>query len=151
MTTELFSNQKIPNILIFDDVQANLVLLGHILKDIGYKVRPVPNGTLALKVAENRKPDLFFGHNEPDMDGFEYRRRFKDDPIIMISNKIQSALNDTKDIVKALNSVEHTLYKAISAEKVKAREANPLRLYQQNSILKNKSEKNKFYSILPMT
>lgn len=49
-----------PDILIVDDIPANLALLGHILKNFGYKVRPVPSGALALKVAEKEKLTLFF-------------------------------------------------------------------------------------------
>ena len=64
-------NEYIPNILIVDDVPANLRLLDHILRDKGYKVRPVPNGTLALQVAEKEKPDLILlDVMMPDIDGF---------------------------------------------------------------------------------
>ena len=47
-----------PNILIVDDIPANLKALGDILKGDGYKVRPVPNGTLALQAVEKEKPIL---------------------------------------------------------------------------------------------
>ncbi len=126
--------------------------MGHILKDIGYKVRPVPNGTLALKVAEKEKPDLvLLDIMMPDMDGFEVCRRFKEDPnlndipIIFIS-----ALNDTKDIVKALNSGgTDFITKPFQAEEVKARVANHLKLYQQKlDLQKINAEKNKFFSII---
>ncbi len=39
------------NILVVDDKPANLRLLTQMLKELGYKVRPVPNGRLALKAA----------------------------------------------------------------------------------------------------
>jgi len=57
MTNEMMLDQEIPNIIIVDDVPANLKILGNILKFEGYKVRPVPNGIMALKVAEMEKPD----------------------------------------------------------------------------------------------
>ncbi len=149
---ESTANRHIPNILIVDDISANLVLLGHILRNIGYKVRPVPNGELALKVAENEKPDLIFlDIMMPDMDGFEVCRRIKsnsklsDIPIIFIS-----ALNDTDDIVKALEcGGADYITKPFKAEEVKARAAIHLRLHLQNvELIKANAEKDKFFSII---
>jgi PleD family two-component response regulator len=37
------------SILVVDDVSANLRVLTGMLKDRGYKVRPVPSGKLALR------------------------------------------------------------------------------------------------------
>ena len=39
------------SILVVDDVSANLRVLAGMLKDRGYKVRPVPSGELALLAA----------------------------------------------------------------------------------------------------
>ena len=39
------------SILIVDDTAANLQVLAGMLKDRGYKVRPVPSGKLALLAA----------------------------------------------------------------------------------------------------
>ena len=39
------------NILVVDDVPANLQVLTGMLKDRGYKARPVPSGKLALLAA----------------------------------------------------------------------------------------------------
>ena len=58
MNTETSNNQNLPNILIVDDIAMNLKVLSDILKTECYKVRPVPNGMLALQVAEKEKPDL---------------------------------------------------------------------------------------------
>ena len=98
------SIQNIPNIVIVDDIPANLKVLGDILKGEGYKVRPVPSGALALQVAEKEKPDLILlDIMMPDMDGYEVCRRLKENkllhdiPVIFIS-----ALSETNDVVKAL-------------------------------------------------
>jgi len=147
-----FKDGYIPDILIVDDIPANLVLLGHILKNIGYKVRPVPSGELALKVAEKEKPDLIFlDIMMPEMDGFEVCRRLKEDknlsdvPIIFIS-----ALNDTQDVVKALEAGgADFITKPFQAEEVRARAATHLKLYLQNKELqKANAEKDKFFSII---
>jgi CheY-like chemotaxis protein len=94
------------DILIVDDITANLKVLGGILKDEGYKVRPVLNGELALQVAQKEKPDLILlDIMMPGMDGYEVCTRIKsnpdlkDIPVIFIS-----ALNDTNDLVKAFQS-----------------------------------------------
>jgi len=51
-------HQKIPDILVVDDTPANLQLLTGMLKEHGYRVRPVPSGKLAIQAVQNEKPDL---------------------------------------------------------------------------------------------
>lgn len=145
-------SEYIPNILIVDDVPANLRLLDHILRDKGYKVRPVPNGTLALQVAEKEKPDLILlDVMMPDIDGFEVCRRLKanpklnDVPIIFIS-----ALNDTNDIVKALTAGgADFITKPFKAEEVRVRVETHLNLYNQKKELQRiNAEKDRFFSII---
>jgi putative two-component system response regulator len=82
------------------------MILGSILKRKGYKVRPVPNGQLALLAAEKEQPDLILlDIMMPEMDGFEVCRRLKESPNLAdIPVIFISALNDTSDIVKALTS-----------------------------------------------
>src|SRR5690242_1766576 len=46
------------SILIVDDTAANLQVLAGMLKERGYKVRPVPSGKLALLAARRDPPDL---------------------------------------------------------------------------------------------
>ena len=152
-------NQNIPDILIVDDVPANLKVLADILKSEGYKVRPVPNGTMALQVALKEKPDLILlDIMMPDMDGYEVCRRLKesdmlkDIPVIFIS-----ALNDTKDIVKALKcgGVDF-ITKPFQAEEISARVNTHLKLHQQSVMLLEQSKellqlnasKDKFLSII---
>lgn len=142
----------IPNILIVDDVLANLRLLDHILREKGYKVRPVPNGTLALQVAEKEKPDLvLLDIMMPDIDGFEVCRRFKENPKLSdIPIIFISALNDTKDIVKALTSGgADYITKPFKAEEVRVRVATHLNIYfQQKELQKVNAQKDKFFSII---
>ncbi len=95
--------QKKPDILVVDDTPANLHLLAVMLKDHGYRVRPVPSGALAIQAIHNEKPDLILlDINMPEMNGYEVCRRLKADeamkdiPILFIS-----ALDETIDKVKA--------------------------------------------------
>ena len=152
MKNDIVSLQKIPNILIVDDIPANLKVLGDILKGDGYKVRPVPNGMLALQVAEKEKPDLILlDIMMPDMDGYEVCRRLKENkdlsgiPVIFIS-----ALNETDDIVKALTSGgADYITKPFKAEEVKARVATHLKIYHQSKeLIELNANKDKFFSII---
>ena len=148
----MVTGQHTANILIVDDIPANLQVLGAILKSEGYKVRPVPNGTLALQVAEKEKPDLILlDIMMPDMDGYEVCRRIKanpflsDIPIIFIS-----ALNETNDVVKALKSGgDDYVTKPFQAEEVTARVNTHVKLYQQSiELQKLNITKDKFFSII---
>ena len=94
------------DILIVDDTPANLRVLSRLLSDNGYKVRPVPNGKLAIEAVKASEPDLIFlDIRMPDMDGYEVCEALKssdttcDIPIIFIS-----ALNDLEDKVKGFES-----------------------------------------------
>jgi len=91
------------SILVVDDTPANLQVLAGMLKDRGYKVRPVPSGKLALLAAGRDPPDLILlDINMPEMNGYEVCEHLKADdklegiPIIFIS-----ALTEQLDKVKA--------------------------------------------------
>src|SRR3954471_12640593 len=90
-------------ILVVDDTPANLQVLAGMLKDRGYKVRPVPGGKLALLAARRDPPDLILlDINMPEMNGYEVCEHLKADdtlkgiPVIFIS-----ALTEELDKVKA--------------------------------------------------
>ena len=94
------------DILIVDDTPANLQVLGGMLKDAGYKVRPVPNGRIALRAVENQSPDLILlDINMPELDGYQTCERLKADPRFAdIPVIFLSALTETEDKVKAFNA-----------------------------------------------
>ncbi|MHB8864333.1 MAG: PP2C family protein-serine/threonine phosphatase [Pirellulaceae bacterium] len=91
------------SILVVDDTPANLQVLAGMLKDRGYKVRPVPSGKLALLAAQREPPNLILlDINMPEMNGYEVCEHLKADdtlkgvPVIFIS-----ALTEQLDKVKA--------------------------------------------------
>ncbi|XYH97404.1 response regulator [Sorangium sp. So ce1128] len=69
------------NILIVDDMPANLSLLTSMLTAQGYEVRAAISGAMALMSAAAVAPDLILlDVNMPHMDGYEVCRRLKADP-----------------------------------------------------------------------
>lgn len=91
------------SILIVDDTPANLQVLAGMLKERGYRVRPVPSGEMALSAARREPPDLILlDINMPEMNGYEVCERLKADdefrsiPVIFIS-----ALTESLDKVLA--------------------------------------------------
>ena len=122
------------NILVVDDTPANLQVLAGMLKDRGYKVRPVPSGKLALQAAKYNPPELvLLDINMPDMNGYEVCKQFKADdklkgiPIIFIS-----ALTEELDKVKAfaLGGVDY-ITKPFQMEELHARVETHLKLRRQ--------------------
>jgi serine phosphatase RsbU (regulator of sigma subunit) len=119
------------SILVVDDTPANLQVLAGMLKDRGYKVRPVPSGKLALQAAQRDPPDLILlDINMPDMSGYEVCERLKIDdrlkgiPVIFIS-----ALTEQIDKVKAFatGGVDY-LTKPFQMEELHARVETHLKL-----------------------
>ena len=100
------NNQTISStILVVDDTPANLRLLSGMLSEQGYKVRPAPNGELALRSAQASPPDLILlDINMPGLSGYEVCQQLKKSatthavPVIFIS-----ALDDIEDKVKAFS------------------------------------------------
>ena len=119
------------SILIVDDTPANLQVLAGMLKDRGYKVRPVPSGKLALLAAERDPPDLILlDINMPEMNGYEVCEHLKAAdslqgiPVIFIS-----ALTEPLDKVKAfaIGGVDY-LTKPFQMEELHARVETHLKL-----------------------
>jgi sigma-B regulation protein RsbU (phosphoserine phosphatase) len=118
-------------ILVVDDAPANLQVLTGMLKDRGYKARPVPSGKLALLAARHDPPDLILlDINMPEMNGYEVCERLKADdrlqgiPVIFIS-----ALTEPLDKVKAfsIGGVDY-LTKPFQMEELHARVETHLKL-----------------------
>src|SRR5476649_1220083 len=119
------------SILVVDDTPANLQVLAGMLKDRGYKARPVPSRKLALLAAKAHPPDLILlDINMPEMNGYEVCELLKADeqlkgiPVIFIS-----ALTEQLDKVKAfaIGGVDY-LTKPFQMEELHARVETHLKL-----------------------
>ena len=138
MNIDIEFKLKGSNILIVDDVELNLLMLSEILKRAGYNVLSAIDGYSALKVCEEKKPDLILlDIMMPEMDGYEVCRHLKADkrlcdiPVIFIS-----ALDDSQAIVKAFVSggVDYVT-KPFQSKEVTARVETHLKLYHQSKKL----------------
>src|ERR1700679_4224783 len=101
--SNITTEKRQASILAVDDTPANLQVLAGMLKERGYKVRPVPSGKLALLAAQRDPPDLILlDINMPGMNGYEVceclqaDEKLKGIPVIFIS-----ALTEQLDKVKA--------------------------------------------------
>ncbi len=140
---ERMSHEDVPNVIVVDDTPANLQLLTGMLKERGYKVRPVPSGKLALQAAKNDPPDLILlDIMMPEMDGYEVCERLKaDEKLREISVIFISALNETMDKVRAfgVGGVDYVT-KPFQFEEVDARVSTHLELQRQRRKLKENYE-----------
>jgi sigma-B regulation protein RsbU (phosphoserine phosphatase) len=132
------------DILIVDDTPANLQLLSKMLAEQGYRVRPAPEGSLALAAAQAEPPDLIMlDIRMPEMDGYQVCAHLKADaqtcdiPIIFIS-----ALDATQDKVKAFaaGGVDYVT-KPFQFEEVLARVETHLALRRLQKQLQDANQK----------
>ncbi len=140
------SLQMTGNILLVDDLPENLQLLSDLLLTLGYSVRSVTSGRMALKTAKVKRPDLILlDIKMPDMDGYQVCQAFKADedlrdiPIIFIS-----ALDDVFDKVKAFWSggVDY-IVKPFQGEEVVVRLENQLTIQRQKRALEDEISRHK--------
>lgn len=133
-----------PVIMVVDDTLANLQLLSEMLKQKRFRVRPLPDGKLALQAVQNTPPDLILlDINMPDMNGYEVCERLKADektrdiPVIFIS-----ALSETMDKIKAfgVGGVDYVT-KPFQFEEVVARVETHLELRRQKRALQKSYER----------
>jgi putative two-component system response regulator len=135
---------KDADILVVDDTVENLALLARMLKDCGFKARPVPNGRLALQAARGAKPDLILlDITMPEMDGYEVCQKLKEDPQLEeIPVLFISALSQTSEKLKAfeVGGVDY-ITKPFQFEEVKARVETHLKLHSLQMDLEDQVQK----------
>ncbi|MCX5830639.1 MAG: response regulator [Deltaproteobacteria bacterium] len=143
MTNVSCSDSIQGNILVVDDVPANLTLLTGILKEEGHLVRPVPSGKLALKAVEIEPPDIILlDIMMPVMDGYETCRHLKDNPKTRdIPIVFLTAKTEVEDETKGfeLGAVDY-ITKPISPPVVLARVQTHLRLKRMQDSLKDQNQ-----------
>ncbi len=95
-----------PNILVIDDVNANLVILAEIVRNAGYIARPVTSARQAVNAIEALTPNLILMDvSMPDIDGIVFCSMLKknvntrDIPVIFIS-----VLSSAEDKIKGFRA-----------------------------------------------
>lgn len=113
-----------PKILIADDEEKNLKVMGYILQKYGYDYDTAANGREALKKAGKYSPDIILlDVMMPEMDGYEVCRRIKESealrniPVVMITS-----LSSKEDRIKGIEAgAEEFLSKPFDQAEVLAR------------------------------
>ncbi len=143
---------KESTILLVDDVAENLSLLGSIFSSLGTKLIAVQDGSNAIEISKEKKPDLILlDINMPGMNGFDVCVKLKelpetkDIPVIFVSAKVSS-----EDISRGFDTgaVDYVT-KPFNHSELKARAFTHLKLAK---IIKDKEkllrDKDKFISLV---
>lgn len=139
------------NILLVDDLQANLNLLTTGLKSADYFTKAVTSGQQALDAVHEMPPDLILlDIMMPDMDGYEVCHRIKANPdLVDIPIIFLSALDGTFDKVKAFQvGATDFINKPFDFDELLARIETHLTLYRQKREIQHQKQlKSRFLSI----
>jgi DNA-binding response OmpR family regulator len=143
MIPDLAPGRPHGEILIVEDNISSLKLLAAILTKAGYKVRPAPDGELALRSVQVKLPDLILlDFKLPGIDGIEVCRRLKEAPetraipVIFIS-----AMDDVALKVTALEAgAADYVTKPHDPSEVLARINTHLSMYRMRRRLETKTE-----------
>jgi diguanylate cyclase (GGDEF)-like protein len=100
------SDSRSSVVMIVDDNPNNLKVLGSMLQQAGYKVRPALSGEMALRSLQTGLPDVvLLDIRMPVMDGYEVCRRMQADPTLRdVPVIFISALQDMEDKVHAFQA-----------------------------------------------
>lgn len=113
-------------ILIVDDERANIIALSHILRPM-YTVLAAKDGSVAIEVAQNNKPDLILlDIIMPNMSGFEVLAELKNSdltiniPVIFITSLDGLQHEEKGLLLGAVDYITKPFYSSIVKLKVKA-------------------------------
>ena len=109
-------------ILIVDDNQTNIILLQAILKRAKYNTLSVTNGADALRIMQEKQPDLvLLDIMMPEMDGYEVARRkdqtesIQNIPFLFVTALTPTAWSKGSKQVAAISSPNHLTPKKFSS------------------------------------
>ncbi|MCD6565751.1 MAG: response regulator [Bacteroidales bacterium] len=144
MTRKKAPSTKKNIILIVDDDNTNLQVIGSFLYNKNYKIILAKNGNDALKSVENNHPDLILlDIMMPGMNGYEVCEKLKDNnqtkdiPIMFLTAK-----TETKDIIKGFKTggVDY-ITKPFIKEELLARIQTHISLKMSQDLLKEQTKK----------
>ena len=130
-------------ILIVDDNQTNIILLQAILKRAKYNTVSATNGADALRIMQEKHPDLvLLDIMMPEMDGYEVARR-KDEieDIQSIPFLFVTALSDTNSMVKgSKDGCSDFITKPFNTEEILIRIHHQIINVENRRIINSKNE-----------
>jgi DNA-binding NtrC family response regulator len=134
-----------PQVLIVDDVPANLKVLRDALEPAGYDILAASNGEAALRIAESALPDIILLDilMPPGMDGYEVCRRLKKNHVTQHIPVIFITMKDEKEsLVEGFRAggVDY-IAKPFEAEEVHVRVENHLEISRLTRELREKNRK----------
>lgn len=125
-------------IVIVDDVDANLMILENIIEGIGYTPRCASSAAeAAALIAESRPQLILLDVFMPEMDGYEFCERLKDSPVTRdIPVIFISAADSSEDKVRGfkLGAVDY-IGKPFEVTEVTMRVRNHLKIYEMQQEL----------------
>ena len=131
-------SQKVPQILIVDDVETNLLILENIIEGMGYIPRCAANAAEAAALITESRPQLILlDVFMPEMDGYEFCERLKSNPVTRdIPVIFISAADSSEDKVRGfkLGAVDY-IGKPFEVTEVTMRVNNHLKLYEMQQEL----------------
>ncbi len=129
-------------ILVVDDEEKNIRLIGTILKSYGYHFDTAVSGPEALEKAVSSPPDLIYlDVMMPQMNGFEVCQRLKENPLTAtIPVVMVTALTDRESKLDALNhGVIDFLSKPIDSTELMIKTRNLVKIKKYEDALKQHS------------
>jgi PleD family two-component response regulator len=127
-----------PKILIVDDEEKNLKLMGMMLQSYGYDFQTAKNGREALEKTKEYSPDMIFlDIMMPEMDGYETCRKLREDPATQFIPVVMvSALGDQEARNKGLEAgANDFLTKPVDKTEIAVRTKNLLRVKEFEDFL----------------
>jgi signal transduction histidine kinase len=148
-----------PYILLVDDTEANLRVLGPLLRAEGWSVAAATRGAQALKLIAQRRPDLvLLDVMMPEMDGFEVCRLLRADPATRdLPVLFITALTDEESIVRGFrDGAQDYIAKPFRQAELVARVRTHLALrhatrraeIQAADLTRLNADKDRFFSII---
>lgn len=129
---------KVPQILIVDDVETNLLILENIIEGMGYIPKCAANAAKAAALISESRPQLvLLDVFMPEMDGYEFCERLKNNPLTRdIPVIFISAADSSEDKVKGfkLGAVDY-IAKPFEVTEVTMRVNNHLKLHEMQQEL----------------
>lgn len=134
--------EEVNTILVVDDSDINLRLMGSLCENLGYRVISAASGPEAIQKTMENKPDLILMDvMMPGMSGFEVTERLKSDektehiPIIIVT-----ALDSREDRITGIaRGADDFLTKPIDYEELEIRVRNNLKIKKYHDLLKHQS------------